>query len=183
MDSLATSGQPSNSFFTMWDPSGEAGTFTADSVAKYIDPGPSDPKCTKYTGKLGNPYPVIGGDSTAVMQGLRNVIEQDRDAHWDPTAYGGRGGVVGSEDANGQPQDWRNSPRVIPIALFDPHQIPGLSPGSGFEFNNFVMLFLEPYTDPITGQTGVTGRFLYYFQGAGEGPANGPLVKTLQLVQ
>ena len=54
------------------------------------------------TGSVGGPF------GSAIGQ----LIDQDRDARWDPAANGGRGGVVNSAFAQ--------SPRIIALPVFDP---------------------------------------------------------------
>jgi hypothetical protein len=76
--------------------------------------------------------------------------------------------------------DWRDSPRVIKVALYDPHQIANMAgSGSPVTFNNLGLFLLEGVTS-----TGLTGRFLYYVNGTNdEAVTGGSLVKHVRLVQ
>jgi hypothetical protein len=129
---------------------------------------------------LGVPYDVENGNMVGpTIDAFSQVIAEDQGAHWDPSLNDGKGGVDGS--AYG---DWRNSPRVLPVALFDPHQIAGIQSGGNLTltFNNFALFFVEGFVG--TGQQKpLRGRFLYYATGSGVGPVTGPLTKILQLVQ
>jgi hypothetical protein len=128
---------------------------------------------------LGEPYDVEDGNMVGpTIQAFTDVIAKDPSAHWDPTLNGGKGGVVTSFG------DFRNSPRVVPIALFDPNQISGIKSGGNLTltFNNFALFFVEGFEG--TGQQKpLKGRFLYYATASGVGPVVGPLSKILQLVE
>jgi hypothetical protein len=129
---------------------------------------------------LGTPYAVENGNMVGpTIQAFNDVIAEDPGAHWDPTLNGGTGGVDGSSEG-----DWRNSPRVIPIALFDPNQIAGIRSGGNLTltFNNFALFFVEGF-EGQGQQKPLKGRFLYYATGSGVGPITGPLTKILQLVE
>lgn len=120
-------------------------------------------------------YPLEFGNMVGpTFQGVRELIQQDPGAYWDPS---GSGSIQGSDYPG------LDSPRVIIVGLVDPEQLIG----SGSErptdvrFNNFAMLFLE---EQAGTQAPVVARFLYYVNGAGDtGPATGPLVKTLRLIE
>lgn len=121
-------------------------------------------------------YPIETGNMVGpTFQGVRDLMEQDIGATWDPTGGpDGQGAVVGSEYGN-----WMDSPRVIKVAVMSPDQL--VSSGmQEIEFNNFALLFLE-------GQSGmhddVTARFLFYVEGTGSVHTTaGPLVKVIQLI-
>jgi len=129
---------------------------------------------------LGVPYDVENGNMVGpTIQAFGEVIGQDPGAFWNPSLNDGKGGVDGSSFG-----DWRNSPRVIPVALFDPHQIAGIQSGGNLSltFNNFALFFVEGFVG--TGQQKpLRGRFLYYATGSGVGPVTGPLTRILQLVE
>lgn len=136
--------------------------------------------CNPATTELGTPYDVENGNMVGpTRQGFDDLIAQDPGAVWNPTLGGGKGGVDNSSFG-----DWRDSPRVIPIALFDPHQIAGIQSGGNLSltFNNFALFFVEGFVGNGT-QAPLRGRFLYYATGSGTGPVVGPLTKTLQLVE
>jgi hypothetical protein len=129
---------------------------------------------------LGEPYDVENGNMVGpTIQAFGEVIGEDPGARWDPSLNDGAGGVTGS--AYG---DWRNSPRVLPVALFDPTQIAGIQSGGNLSltFNNFALFFVEGFVGEGQ-QKPLRGRFLYYATGSGVGPVTGPLTKILQLVE
>jgi hypothetical protein len=73
------------------------------------------------TGCIGNP--VAAGDVVALVngnhngptiQGVSDLVLLDPTARWDPTAFGGAGGVV-SDDFPGSA-----SPRIVPVIFYDP---------------------------------------------------------------
>ena len=129
---------------------------------------------------LGTPYDVENGNMVGpTRQGFDDLMAQDPGAIWNPSADNGKGGITGSSF-----RDWRDSPRVIPIALFDPHQIAGIQSGGSLSltFNKFALFFVEGFIGN-GNQAPLRGRFLYYATGSGTGPTVGPLTKILQLVQ
>jgi putative Flp pilus-assembly TadE/G-like protein len=129
--------------------------------------------------QLGVPYSVEDGNMVGpTIQAFNDVIAEDPTAHWDPTLNGGTGGIVTPFG------DFRNSPRVVPIALFDPNQIAGIKSGGNLTltFNNFALFFVEGFQGQGQ-QKPLKGRFLYYATASGVGPVVGPLTKILQLVQ
>jgi hypothetical protein len=113
------------------------------------------------------------------IQAFGDLIAQDAGARWDTSLNNGTGGITGSSYG-----DWRDSPRVIPVALFDPHQIAGIRSGGNLTltFNNFALFFVEGF-EGQGQQKPLKGRFLYYATGTGVGPVTGPLTKILQLVE
>jgi hypothetical protein len=103
-------------------------------------------------------------------QGVSALIAQDPDAYWDQQSNS----VVS--------QYGMDSPRVVTVGLFNPGEV--TSPGrQHIRFNNFARVFIEEQVDR---QDPVTGRFLYYVPGVGNGQAGqttGSLVRTLQLIR
>lgn len=120
-------------------------------------------------------YPLEFGNMVGpTFQGVRELIQQDPGAYWDPS---GSGSIQGSDFPG------LDSPRVIIVGLVDPEQLIGSGSDrpTHVRFNNFAMLFLE---EQAGTQAPVVARFLYYVNGAGEtGPTTGPLVKTLRLIE
>ncbi len=114
---------------------------------------------------------------------INQLISEDPGASWDENTRS----VVGSSYKDG----WISSPRVVKVALFSPDQLEGiatdgLNGNKNIVFNNFGLLFLEtPATGTNTGRPGdITGRFLRYVSGDENlGPAPGPLVKYIKLVE
>jgi hypothetical protein len=124
-------------------------------------------------------YNLIPGERTNEMRevrnALRNKINADRTTRWDENA----GGMVTSPGA-----DWRNSPRIIKVAIYNPEYLPDLGPGANAEipFNNVALFFVEDVTD----DNAITGRFLYYVTGSDGGDDDddaGSLVKHVRLVE
>lgn len=138
--------------------------------------------CNPASTSLGVQYDLENGNMVGpTKQGFDELIGRDPNARWDPTLDGGKGGIAGVSSQYG---DWRNSPRVIPIALFDPNQIAGIQSGGNLKisFNNFALFFVEGFVGNGS-QAPLKGRFLYFAPGTGTGPVVGPLTKILQLVQ
>lgn len=120
-------------------------------------------------------YPLEFGNMVGpTSQGVRELIQQDPGASWNES---GGGFIEGSAFPG------LDSPRVIIVGLVDPEQLIGSGSDrpTHVRFNNFAMLFLE---EQAGTQAPVVARFLYYVNGAGDaGPATGPLVKTLRLIE
>jgi hypothetical protein len=117
-------------------------------------------------------FEVAPAGETLPLGELSARIAADAGTSWDA----GQNQMQSSSQA-----DWRHSPRVIKVALFDPGQIPTMGSGLPVQFNNIVLFFLET-VDPVEGS--VTGRLLYYSVGNNddEGDA-GALVKRVKLVE
>jgi hypothetical protein len=117
---------------------------------------------------------------------LNQLIDDDPLATWNPT--GGPDGK-GAVDGSSYGQGWISSPRVVKVALFSPDQLVDkqtLNGNKAIVFNNFGLLFLEkPVQGKNKGKPGdITGRFLRYVGGDETlGPAPGPLVKYIKLVE
>jgi hypothetical protein len=130
-------------------------------------------ECDPRTVEVGqNDYERMGTDPAEVLDDLQGLMNQGdpTGAHWDQTSGTMQAGTG----------DWRDSPRVIKVALFDPNQLASLG-GSGapVTFNNLGLFLLEGVSS-----TGVTGRFLYYVTGTNdEAVAGGSLVKHVRLVE
>jgi hypothetical protein len=146
----------------------------------YQNPGSDPPtleqrisECDPRTVRVGeNDYEKMGTDPAEVMDELQGLMNQGdpTGAHWDQT----------SRTMQASSGDWRDSPRVIKVALYDPHQIANMAgSGSPVTFNNLGLFLLEGVTS-----TGLTGRFLYYVNGTNdEAVTGGSLVKHVRLVQ
>jgi hypothetical protein len=142
----------------------------------------------EYTLEFGNmvgpTYQGVAKDQGTAKE-PPSLMNQDPDARWDPTLNNGKGGIAGSKFAN-----WRDSPRVVTVAVFDPGLVKTIHSGNKdggqtgqakITFNNFALLFLEGQE---TKDDPVRARFLFYTQGNGNtGPAAGGLVRSLVLVQ
>ena len=78
--------------------------------------------------------------------------------------------------------DWRNSERVVKIALYSPDQIEGLGRRSAADHLQQHRPVL-PRELQDGGTTTTPGRFLYYATGGPGGGTTGPLVKRIRLVE
>lgn len=141
-------------------------------------------RCSEQRVDLGVPIPIEAGNMVGpTRQGIDDLVALDPDARWNPTGGSdGRGAVEGSTFS-----DWRGSPRVVALPLFDPRQIAGVQSGGNLDltFNNIGLFFLEGFVGGGT-QASVQGRFLFYANGTGGGPGgttSGSLVKVLRLVE
>ena len=126
-------------------------------------------------------YSIENGNMVGpTRSAINTLISDDPSAVWNPTAGpDGKGQVVTPKYS-----DWRSSPRVVTLGLFDPSQIAGVQGGGGLniKFNNFALFFIEGFLGS-GAQAPVLGRFLYSANGSGSGPTVGSLVRTLRLVQ
>lgn len=121
----------------------------------------------------GTEFDVLPADRTLPMDLLRERVAADSgQTSWNGSTVVRTGGG-----------DWRSSPRVIKIAVFDPSALPGMYSGGGVqvEFNNAMMLLLEGVEDQGPGT--ISGRLLYYVGGSQSEPGQGgALVKHVKLV-
>ena len=128
--------------------------------------------CNNSQVQLGVPYPIKTGNMVGpTFQGIGELINDDPSAYWDPSTQTVKGSTYGA--------GWMDSPRVVKLALIAPGQITS----SGMQtitFNNFALMFIESQPNQ---KSPVTGRFLYFATGSGDGPATGSLVKTLKLIK
>ena len=136
-----------------------------------------------------NPTEVSVGDSVDIepgnmvgptRQAFNDLINLDPSAVYNPQTGGIDNSVYGDH--------WRDSPRVVPLGLFDPNLIEGINGGSSpIVFNNFALFFVEGFDtenwDGPPSQAPLKGRFLHPFIGSDDGPIFGPLVKRLSLIE
>jgi hypothetical protein len=130
---------------------------------------------------VGAPYDVETGNMVGpTNQAIDSLIALDPNAQWDPVA-----GQVTGVDQTLYGTDWRNSPRVIKVAMMDPHEVIDIHDGghTNVTFNNFALLFLEGFQGS-GNQAPLIARFLWFVSGTGN-PGGGPgsLVRVLQLVE
>ena len=130
------------------------------------------------------PYPIKTGNMVNPTKvGIQDLVALDELASWDPAADGGRGAVTGwNQQLYGN--NWRNSPRVIKVGLYDPDQA-YKSGKIDIEFTNIGLLFLEAYVRVPGNGDGdyVTARFITFAEGSGPPGPGGPLAKVLRLVE
>jgi Flp pilus assembly protein TadG len=142
---------------------------------------------------LSQTYRIEDGNMVGpTRQAIKDLMKKDPSAYWDPSypdGEGRTGAIRGSSFTN-----WRDSPRVFVLSLFDPAQIALISQGkkscSGgcdIHFSNLALFFLEGLDDTCANnctQAPVKGRFLYFVHTTGpSGPVAGSLIKNLQLVE
>lgn len=132
--------------------------------------------CDENPVQLDQPYQLVNPDPqipVATQRGVDSLIGADPNAQWDNNTNTVR---------NTDPQfgNWRNSPRVIKVGLFDPSQLGPTQ--TAVRFNNIGLMFLEGFD---AGTNTLSGRFLYFASGAGDlnNPAFGTLVRRLRLVE
>ncbi len=117
-----------------------------------------------------NQYEVVPGE-TLPLGDLNNLITDDPGTSWDAAGGPGQGKMQSTSYS-----DWRQSPRVIKIALYGPEQMQS----GDVIFNNIVLLFLESVDQ---SQNAITGRLLYYSGGSDDDGEAGALVKRVKLVE
>jgi hypothetical protein len=94
-------------------------------------------ECSEEQIFLGVPYPLeLGGKTGQVRQGTRKLIAADPAAHWSDQTNA----VEGSSYS-----DWRQSPRVIQVGLFDPPETARISAGGerSMAFTHIAQVFIE----------------------------------------
>jgi hypothetical protein len=86
---------------------------------------------------VGADYPLLGGNQLGpTAQAFSQILAADPGAYWDPTTNA----VAGTTG------DWRVSPRVLRVPLFDPAQIAPLQAGAAaVRFNRIGLFFLEAF--------------------------------------
>jgi hypothetical protein len=114
---------------------------------------------------------------------VNDLMEQDPDAYW----YYTSNTVVGSQPPPGSGiapgnWNWSQSPRVITIALFDPHVIAnGVMPGGGSEVT--VTNMARMWLNDVDANDNVTAVFLGFTSGGAAGGEVGALIKVLRLIR
>ena len=161
-----------------------------------LDPVDSDPACSGGSGGaalykgsicecndsevyLDKEYDVEPGNMVGpTKQGIEYLNNLDKGAHWVPGPGGVGGTVEGSAWA-----EWRDSPRVIKVALYDP----ALESHGGrisIKFNNIALMFVEDYKrEQGSKEDAVFARFLTFAEGSATAGPGGPLAKVLRLVE
>ncbi len=93
-----------------------------------------------------------------------------------------RAGTTAPQSIISNLPDWRSSPKVIKVGIYNPELISTFNGSADVEFNNVGLFLLEN----VDNQDNITGRFLYYVTGSGSGDetaSGGSLVKHLVLVE
>jgi len=128
--------------------------------------------CDQHEVNFTDSYPLLNGQPTnATRRGVDSLVAMDPGARWD----NGTQSIQGSQFS-----DWRGSPRVVKIGLFDPGQLGPTQ--TQVVFNNLGLMFLEGFN---AGTNTLTGRIFYFASGTEdpEDAQHGTLVKRLRLVE
>ncbi len=136
-------------------------------------------ECNDAEVLLGQEYDVKPGNMVGpTKQAFNYLTDLDPNAVWVPGPGGTGGTVEGSEWG-----EWRDSPRVIKVALYDPAE-EFKSGRISMKFNNIALMFVEKYErDQGSGEDAVFARFLDFAEGSATAGPTGPLVKILRLVE
>jgi hypothetical protein len=121
-----------------------------------------------------------GNFGTPTRKAFEDLIEQDPDARWEPGEPENPGGCACVVDASGDPVT--DSPRIRPLPLFDPTEIP--DPGNKpFTITNFMSIFVEDVDENgyVVGRLlGLTGFESTGIPGIGE---DTPGIKAVQIIE
>ena len=113
---------------------GDSGSFYQDIVA-----------CSGWLHQIGQSFPTFTGSVFAPFgPAIRDLIDQDRNATWDPAANGGRGGVINSA--------FPQSPRIIAVPVFAPNTYEGSTTTSP-AMVKIVGFFVSELITSIDGKT------------------------------
>ena len=120
-------------------------------------------------------YETEPGNMASLLPDIASLIDEDPNAQWTPGCTSGPECITGS--LYGDPLD---SPRVRPVAFFDPT---GGMQGASIpvSFSNIAWIFLEGSGD-IPDFT-VWARFVGRISGGEEGEVPGPLIQYLRLIE
>ncbi len=125
--------------------------------------------CNTNPVSLGKPYPIETGNMVGpTFQGVSDLIDQDPGATWDPQG----------DTVMGSSFPWKDSPRVVKMALAPPDQL-GQPGKQDVTFNNFALFFIEAMDNR---HNTVTGRYIGPVAGD-EGTTGGSLVYSLRLIK
>lgn len=121
-----------------------------------------------------------GNFGTPTRKAFEDLIAQDSTVRWEPGGEENPGGCACVVDASGDPV--KDSPRIRPMPLFDPTEIP--DPGNKpFTFTNFMSIFVEEIDENgyVVGRLlGLTGFESTGIPGIGE---DAPGIKAIQIVE
>ncbi|HJR17829.1 MAG TPA: pilus assembly protein TadG-related protein [Gemmatimonadales bacterium] len=134
----------------------------------------------------GEGYPAAAGNGATagtISPAWDTRIGRDGDATWNDDYNRVDGSDFGDADQDGLP----NSPRVVVVALYNPH-LEMLAPSdNSLVFNNFAKVWIDERPAGCSGagcKAAITGRFLGFVTGPGGGEGTtGTLIKTLQLIK
>lgn len=149
------------------------------------------PALDTATYSIGTPYDTKTG-WTAVAKIFEDLINLDPGAYWDPIGTDKQTSKVGTVVSPTYGDNWRASPRVWTIGIFDPNHVP--APDEQVTFNNLMSFFVEGCMNE-SGTGGIhvpakcktndilVGRFLGLAKGTATGPSPGTMTRILRLVE
>jgi hypothetical protein len=139
--------------------------------------------CIGTTFTIGDSLPIdtkpgqtVGPTQQGVETDDDSIVNQDPDAHWDPTMNDGHGGVAGSKYAV--------SPRIVAVPLVNPDAMIAANKNgyASVPISNIMGFFIEGYE-----AKGVKGRLMtmpgMFKAGAGAGENPGTFLKSIVLVR
>ena len=134
---------------------------------------------TEYPASAGN-----GATAGAVSPAWDARIARDGRARWDD--YTNK--IVDSDYPDLDDDDIPDgSPRVVIVALYNPQAEMQAASDNEIVFNNFAKIWVDQRPPGCSGascKVAITGRFLGFVEGAGEGTGTtGSLIKKLQLIK
>lgn len=131
--------------------------------------------CNPAETHLGTTYDLEMGNMVGpTQQAVEDLVALDPDARWDQAT---------KTVVNSKYPDWKSSPRVVKVAVFDPHEFQRAMSSHTIKFNNFALLWLEGMKGSGNKNSYVAARFLYYATGSGGGPETGPFPLYLRLIK
>jgi hypothetical protein len=144
----------------------------------------ADPSCEIAT--VGTEYPASAGNGATAGQispAWDTRIGHDPDASWNDVTNEVENSDYSDRDRDGLP----DSPRVVIVALYNPHEEMTGPSDNTLQFNNFAKVWVDERPPGCSGascKAAIMGRFLGFVGGrGGGGGSTGSLIKTIQLIQ
>ena len=144
----------------------------------------ADPSCEIAT--IGTEYPASAGNGATAGQispAWDTRIGHDPDASWNDVTNEVENSDYSDRDRDGLP----DSPRVVIVALYNPHEEMTGPSDNTLQFNNFAKVWVDERPPGCSGascKAAIMGRFLGFVGGrGGGGGSTGSLIKTIQLIQ
>jgi hypothetical protein len=144
----------------------------------------ADPSCEIAT--VGTEYPAAAGNGATAGQispAWDTRIGYDADASWNDVTNQVENSDYSDRDRDGLP----DSPRVVVVALYNPHEEMTGPSDNTLQFNNFAKVWVDERPPGCSGagcKNAITGRFLGFVGGrGGGGGSTGSLIKTIQLIK
>jgi Flp pilus assembly protein TadG len=179
----------------LWDPWADDPQENASNVTigNALTPTLTEANCA--TVSIGHSYGFKQGEVASFSKSFEDIWKADRNAQWSPSAEDPTsalpGAVVGCATC---PDNWRASPRVWVMGLFDPNlaatiAAPGNATKARVWFNNFALFFFEGCgKDGVLNanhkcgpQDDIIGRYVGIAPGIG--PGTSVLTRSLRLVK